>query len=245
MAARGRQLIGTTLFGILGFALAYTFLYEALRDAPAGVSMLTLAIVPLLTVLLGAGQRIERLHWFGLAGAVVAAVGIGIIAADQLRLDVPPLSIALLLLAASCQAESGLIVKRFPPGDPVAANGLGMLLGGALLAVAALVTRESFVVPTRPETWLATAYLIGPGSIGVFVLVLYVLARWTATATSYSFLLFPLVAVVFGAVLLREPIQPSFVIGGLIVAAGVYLGAIRRDRPTTRRPRPEPEPTTG
>ena len=43
---RGRQLVGTLLFGVLGFGLAYTFLYEALINAPAGTTMLTLAIVP-------------------------------------------------------------------------------------------------------------------------------------------------------------------------------------------------------
>jgi drug/metabolite transporter (DMT)-like permease len=225
---RGRQLIGTALFGFFGFALAYLLLYEALLDAPAGVTMLTLAIVPLLTVLLGATQGIERLRWLGLAGAAVAAVGIAIIAADQLSLNVPLLSIVLLIAAAMCQAEAGLVVKRFPPGDPMAANGIGMLLGGAILAVVALVSGERLLVPSRPETWLAMVYLIGPGSIAVFVLVLFVLGRWTASATSYAFLLFPMVAIAFGALLLGEPIQRSFLIGGLVVVAGVYLGAIRR-----------------
>jgi len=89
------------------------------------------------------------------------------------------------------------------------------------------------VVPGRFETWAAMAYLIGPGSVAVFVLVLVVLARWTASATSYAFLLFPLVAIVLGAVLLNEPVQPSFLVGGAIVLLGVYLGAVYRPR---RRP---------
>jgi drug/metabolite transporter (DMT)-like permease len=239
---RGSRLVGTLLFGLFGFGLAYTFLYEALKDAPAGTTMLTLAIVPLLTVLLAAAQRIERLRLPALAGAGIAAAGIVVVAADQASLNVPILALVLLLAAALCQAESGLVAKRFPPGDPVAANAIGMLLGAGLLAIVAIVTREPLVVPTRPDTWLAMAYLIGPGSIAVFVLVLYVLARWTASATSYAFLLFPLVAIVFGAILLGEPIRPSFLLGGAIVLAGVYLGAVRRPgRPaeaTTGEPAP-------
>ena len=74
------------------------------------------------------------------------------------------------------------------------------------------------------------AYLIGPGSIGVFMLALYVLARWTASATSYAFLLFPLVAIVLGAVLFAEPVQPSFLLGGAVVVVGVYIGAIYRPK---------------
>jgi drug/metabolite transporter (DMT)-like permease len=76
------------------------------------------------------------------------------------------------------------------------------------------------------------AYLIGPGSVAVFILALYILARWTASATSYAFLLFPLVAVVLGALMLDEPVQPTFVIGGAIVLAGVYIGAVHRPRRT-------------
>jgi drug/metabolite transporter (DMT)-like permease len=83
------------------------------------------------------------------------------------------------------------------------------------------------------------AYLIGPGSVAVFVLVLYVLGRWTASATSYAFLLFPFVAIAIGAALLNEPVQPSFLIGGAIVLAGVYLGAVYR--PKARRRADEPQ----
>ena len=233
---RGDRLIGTVLFGVFGFGLAYTFLYQALQDAPAGTTMLMLAIVPLLTILLAVIQGIERLRLLALAGAVVACIGILVVSADQLSLDVPLLALALLLTAAACQAESGIVVKRFPPGDPVVANAIGMLIGAGMLAAVALVTGEKVIIPTRPETWAAMAYVIGPGSIAVFVLVLYILARWTASATSYAFLLFPLVAITLGAVLLQEPVQPSFLAGGAIVLVGVYLGAVYRPRTRNRGP---------
>jgi drug/metabolite transporter (DMT)-like permease len=233
---RGPQLTGTVLFGVFAFGLAYTFLYQALKDAPAGTTMLMLAIVPLLTVLLAVAQGVERLRFLALAGAALAAVGIVVVGANQIDLKVPILSLALLGAAAACQAESGIVAKRFPPGDPVAANAIGMLLGAAMLAAIAIVTGEAIVVPTQPETWIAMAYLIGPGSIAVFVLVLYVLARWTASATSYAFLLFPLVAIAAGTLLLNEPVQPSFLAGGAIVLAGVYLGAVYRPNARAEEP---------
>ena len=225
---RGDQLLGTVLFGVFGFALAYFFLYQAIGDAGSGTTMTVLAIVPLLTVLLSVVHGIERPRLLGIVGALIAAAGIVIVAADQLSLNVPLLAIALLLAGATCQAESVVIVKRLPPGDPVAANAIGMLLGGTLLVAAGLVAQEPLTLPNQSDTLLAMAYLIGPGSIGVFMLALYVLARWTASATSYAFLLFPLVAIVLGAVLFAEPVQPSFVLGGAVVLVGVYVGAIYR-----------------
>jgi drug/metabolite transporter (DMT)-like permease len=225
---RGERLLGSALFGIVGFGLAYLCLYEALRDAPAGTTMVILSVVPLMTTVLAAAHGVERLRRLGLAGAAVASLGVLVVGADQVRLDVPVLALVLLIAAALCQAESGILVKRFPPGDPVAANAVAMLIGAVMLAAVALVSGEDLVVPSRPETWLAMTYLIGPGSIAVFILVLFVLARWTASATSYAFLLFPLVAIVFGWLLLDETIQPSFLAGGAIVLAGVYLGAVYR-----------------
>jgi drug/metabolite transporter (DMT)-like permease len=62
------------------------------------------------------------------------------------------------------------------------------------------------------------------------MLALYLLARWTASATSYAFLLFPLVAIALGALLFAEPVQPSFLLGGAVVVAGVYIGAIYRPK---------------
>ena len=224
----GDRLVGTVLFGVLGFGLAYTFLYQALVEANAGTTMLMLAVVPLLTVLLAAGQRVERLSWRTLAGALIAGAGILVVSADQISLDVPLVSLALLMLAAVCQAESGVVAKRWPPGDPVAANALGQLLGAAILAGVAVGTGERFVLPTRPDSWIAMAYLVLLGSIVLFLLVLFILARWTASATSYGFLLFPLVAIVLGALTLGEPVRPSFALGGIVVLLGVYVGALYR-----------------
>jgi drug/metabolite transporter (DMT)-like permease len=223
---RGHRLLGTVLFGLFGFALAYFFLYQAIGDAGSGTTMVVLAIVPLLTVLLSVVHGIEQPRLLGIVGALIAVAGIVIVAADQLGLDVPLAALGLLFAGATCQAESVVIVKRLPPGDPVAANALGMLLGGTLLVLVSLVAQEPLELPTQADTLLGMAYLIGPGSIGVFMLALYVLARWTASATSYAFLLFPLVAIVLGAVLFAEPVQPSFLLGGAVVILGVYVGAI-------------------
>jgi drug/metabolite transporter (DMT)-like permease len=229
-APRDDRLIGSVLFGVFGFGSPMPSCTRRLKDAPAGTTMLMLAVVPLLTVLLAAAQGIERPRMLGLAGAGLAAIGIVVVSANQVGLDVPMLALALLIAAAACQAEAGIVVKRFPPGDPVAANAIGMLLGAGMLALVAVATGEAFLVPTRLETWVAMVYLIGPGSIAVFVLVLYVLARWTASATSYAFLLFPLVAIALGAALLNEPVQPTFLVGGAIVLVGVYVGAVYRPR---------------
>jgi drug/metabolite transporter (DMT)-like permease len=109
-----------------------------------------------------------------------------------------------------------------------------MAVGGGLLLALSAILGEPWVVPSQPATQLSLLYLIVFGSIAVFVLYLVVLDRWTATAASYVLLIAPLVTVVLGVVILGEPISPSFLVGGALVLAGVYVGAF------TAGPEPAP-----
>jgi drug/metabolite transporter (DMT)-like permease len=68
-------------------------------------------------------------------------------------------------------------------------------------------------------------YLILAGSVVMFYLFVYVLSRWTASAASYSILLFPLVATVLAAWLAKETVTLPFILGGAIVLVGVWVGA--------------------
>ena len=89
---------------------------------------------------------------------------------------------------------------------------------------------ESFAIPQATSTWVAQAYLITFGTVGVFALYLFVLSRWTASATSYEFVLAPVVAIALAAWLFDEAITVGFLIGSVLVLVGVYLGALRPAR---------------
>jgi drug/metabolite transporter (DMT)-like permease len=227
---RGQRLLGTILYGLFNFGLPYLFLYWSLRDAPAGTVQVLLAVVPLMTVFLAVAHGVERFRPLGLVGSLVAAGGIVLVFRDQATLDVPVLALLAVLVGAFCFAETGVLVKRIPPGDPVAANAIGMLLGGGVLLAVSLLVGEPQALPLRTETWVAAGYLVLFGSVAVFVLVLYVLERWTASATSYGFLLAPFVTIALGAALLGEALQPVFLLGGGLVLIGVYIGAFYRPK---------------
>jgi O-acetylserine/cysteine efflux transporter len=225
------NLVGIVIFGLLNFGLTYVFLYTGLRSAPAGTASVITALVPLLTVTLAVVHRIERFRPADLVGSLIAAAGIAIVFSNQVSLNVPIPALVELVGAAACLAENGVLVKRFPPGDPIAAMAIAIPIGATSLAVLSVLSGEPWVVPSHPETWLSLGYLVVFGSIVGFSLMLYVLARWTASANSYGFLLSPLVTVALGSVILGETVQPAFVLGGALVLAGVYVAAILRSRP--------------
>jgi drug/metabolite transporter (DMT)-like permease len=58
--------------------------------------------------------------------------------------------------------------------------------------------------------------------------VYYVLSHWDTSATAYSFFLFPMATVIIAAWLAGEVVTLSFLIGGSLMLAGVWLGGIRR-----------------
>ena len=69
------------------------------------------------------------------------------------------------------------------------------------------------------------------GSVG-FLLYLVVLRYWAASRASYGFVIMPFVTVLLSAWLDSEPVGVGLVLGGLLVLAGVYVGALRPARIT-------------
>jgi len=88
------------------------------------------------------------------------------------------------------------------------------------------VLGEPKPLPTATATWAVQLYVIVVGSVGVFGLLLFVLRRWTASATSYQTVLSPPATIILAALLLGEPVSRGLVLGAAVVMAGVYVGVI-------------------
>ena len=223
---KGRSLTGALIFGSLQFGISYALMYWSLLQVPAGLFQVILALVPLLTFLFAIAHRQEAFQWRVLAGGLLAVGGIAIIFRDRLIDNVPLLSLLGVVLAAACIAESVVLFKTFPKTHPITTNALAMAMGAAILFAISWFAREAPALPTMPATWTALLYLILFGSVGTFVLALYVLSRWTASATSYSLVLMPIVTVLFASWLADEKVTVALLIGGLLVLSGVYVGAL-------------------
>ena len=222
---RGRALGGAFVYGILSFLVAYAFFYWGSQEVPAGLGGTIMASVPLLTVMLAAAHRLERLRLRGVLGAMVALAGIALMSSGALAGDVSLVSVLAVLVAAGAAAESGIVLKLLPSAHPVVTNAIGMSVGAMLLLVLSSVAGESWEMPVSPSVRAAIIYLT-IASPFLFMLVVYVIQRWTATGASYQFVLFPIVSVIGGALLLGEDVTSSLLFGAPLVLAGVYIGAL-------------------
>ncbi|MCI0344435.1 MAG: DMT family transporter [Chloroflexi bacterium] len=238
---RGRALLGSVIFGIFNFTLFYALLYQALLSVPAGLTMVILALAPLLTLVLAVVVGQERLRATAIAGAVIAVVGIALVFREGIGAGVPVGPALLVLGGAAAIAVASVVVKGFPAVDPFANNLVAMSVGALGLVGLSGVAGEAWVVPGRADTWLALAYLVVLGSVALFVLVVYVIGRWSASASSYAVVLMPLITVPTAALLAGEAVTPAFLLGSAIVLAGVYLGTSATL--TQRKAPPDAAPT--
>ncbi len=238
---RGQAFLGAVLFGTLSVGLAFSLVAWGLVEIPASTYQVLMAMVPLLTLLLAFIQGIERIRWQGILGSLLAVGGIAVVVggAGGGGLSIP--HILAIIAAAVCLAEAGVIVKKFPRSHPIAMNAISMTIGALILGTISLITNEPWVLPTQTSTWIALGYLIVFVTVFVFLLYLYVLGRWTASGTSYGFVIIPLVTVIVASTLAGEQITLSFVAGGVLVLAGVLVGALLPSKPPSH---PEPAPIT-
>jgi drug/metabolite transporter (DMT)-like permease len=242
-----RELPGTLLFGVLGFAGFFAFGYWALVYLPAGIAGTLAASVPLLTMLFAAAHGLEALTLRGLAGSGIAMAGIAVMLGAPSAAGVALGPVLSVLAAAACDAEANVVVKKLPLGHPVTTNAVAMLAGSLILLAMSAIVRESWFLPGDASTRGALIFLVTLGSVVLFVLFLWTIKRWTASGMSFMFVLMPVVATVLGIFILDEPVTAAGVAGGALVLAGVYVGALS-GRPTPAAPPsvvPEASPVEG
>jgi drug/metabolite transporter (DMT)-like permease len=228
---RGRALVGALIYGLMTIGISYAFLYWGLVYVPASLAIVMLTLGPLFTFLFAWAHGQESFRWRGLLGAIVAFVGVVIGLGAEIGASIPLLAMGALMMGVAAGSEGTVIYKSYPRSNAVAVNALALSSGGVFLLLISLIAGETWMLPVTQATWIAYGYLVIGGSVMMFYALLYVLDRWTASATSYALLLVPIATFILAAWLLDEQITPRFLMGSLVVAVGVWLGAFSQPNP--------------
>jgi drug/metabolite transporter (DMT)-like permease len=224
-----RQLAGAIAYGLFAFAGFFAFVYLGLVRAPAAIGQTVLALNPLVTMFLAAVLGMEAVRSGAVLGAAISLAGVGVAFGAASQLQVPVTSLLALLAGTTSFAIGGIVARRVRGADPIYQNLVATAVGSAILLGLSAASGEVWRLPTSAGTWLAFLYLVGPGTVVVFLLLLLLLRRWTATAVSYQFVLAPIVSITLAAVVLGEPVGLGLLAGAALVIAGVYQ-AIRTPR---------------
>jgi drug/metabolite transporter (DMT)-like permease len=213
---------------------------------PSGVAAVLVATVPLWMIVFAwpvERQRVTARSAAGLAvglGGVVILVGAGLTGGRM--------SGVFIVIGASAAWGFGSVLShRLPvPANAMLAAAIEMLAGGVVLLAVAAATGEFSRVhwSSVPATsWIALAYLIGPGSILAFTAYGYALSHLpVATVSTYAYVN-PVVAVLAGIAFLGEQFSWREGLGAALVVASVVI-ILNRPRTAPAVPEQAGQPLT-
>lgn len=224
-------------------ALPFALLTWGLQTVPsafAGVSMATVAIFVL--PLAHAFVPGEAMTWpriggvlLGFAGVVVL-IGPGAFAGGGAA-ELLPGRLAC-LGAAGCYAIASVLTRLCPPTDAIRLS-FWMTAGGAAMLLPVALAVDG-VPPMPPALPLVTLIALGIFPTGLANLIRVLIVRSVGpgfmSLTAYQV---PVWSVIFGAVILSEPIPPSMVTALALILAGIAMTQWR-GVPSLRRPPPPP-----
>jgi len=230
----GRELSGAVVFGVLVFGLNFGLMYWGLLEVQPGMAQVIAASIPLVTMLIAVLFRQEVFSRRSLIGSLVALGGILLIFAEQIQTNVEWHHLLAIFGAVVCVSFASVFIKIFPQAHPVSNSAVGSVAGTIVLFLAVLIFKEPMVLPVKAATWGSLVFLIVLGSVAFPILMLFILGRWKASAANYAFVLIPIVTLTASAWINHERLTLPLLLGGLLVIAGTWFGALRA------APKPEP-----
>jgi drug/metabolite transporter (DMT)-like permease len=158
---------------------------------------------------------------------LLGVLGVGAIFADQLSVTGRAAFVGCLAVTASavCVALGYVLVRRHGTHLRPIELTTGQMLVGLLPLLAIALAREGNPLVVRWTTPAAVSvlYLALAGSVAAFWLNYWLLKRVGATKLLAMSLIEPLIAVVLGAIVLREALPAWTVLGGSCILASTWM----------------------
>ncbi|MGN8342321.1 DMT family transporter [Pseudomonas sp. SMV71] len=222
-----RQVLVMAIIGLTQTTAVMSLLFLAMRTVSASTAAILLFTNP---VWVAVGNRLffaQPLKANRLSGLVTGLIGVALAIGADFAKDPQPgawIGVTLGLGAAVSWAAATLIIKRNPVPVGTWTLSFWQLLIGALGALAcALVAGEHWPDHLSIQQWGWFAWLAIPASTGSFGLWFVALKRADATSISGWLFLAPMFAVLLSWVVLDIQLSVWQCIGGLLVAASIWL----------------------
>lgn len=211
--------------------LPFTMLSWAQQHVTSGFAGITMAMVPLFTVSLAhvllPGERMTR---YKVAGFVIGLVGVVIlIGTDALNTGgaaLEPIARFVCIASTLSYAIGSIITRRCPPVDPIAFSTLALLLASVMILPVALLVEGVPTVMPPASALMALAYLgLLPTAFATLILVHVIRTAGPTflTLTNYHV---PVWSVIFGTLILAEPLPPQFMIALAVILLGLLISRI-------------------
>jgi drug/metabolite transporter (DMT)-like permease len=231
------------VLGLINGALPFTLIAWGQKHIDSGVAATVNATIPIFVVLLAIRFRpSERATGLRLVGILAGLVGVAVLTGGQPDVGLWAIAGVLAVVVASVSyAAGGLYGQLRLEGTPGPVLATASMVGGALILLPLAVLQ----FPTELPSWEAAASLAALTVLGTVLgqLVLYrTLRLHGASRLSLVTYLMPIVAILWGVLLLNEPITAGLVLGLALILLGVGVGSggVRLPRRTAAPAAPRP-----
>jgi drug/metabolite transporter (DMT)-like permease len=225
---RDRRAYGHLLvMGVINITLPFTLITWAEQSVDSALAAILNSTVPLMVIVIAPLFLLdEPIRLNGLVGLAVGFAGVVLIVSPGLAGAAGTLPGQLALLGSSLSYAIGNVyarrnVRGLPPMIPAVFQVTVALVIVAVLALALERPWET----SRPdlEGWFSVVWLGILGSGLAYLAYFRLLSRWGATRTSLVAYMLPVVGIVLGFLVRREPIDSTLIAGTALVIAGVAL----------------------
>ena len=223
---------GTLKAGLLAgflFAVEFAFIYGGLGHTNASRMVVFIYLTPVLTALglhfLVAGERLHPAQWLGVlvafGGVVLAFFNSG---KNTLVGDLCGIA------AAFFWSATTVLIRATSLAQASATKTLFYQLGvsAALLPIFAFLLNEPGITVLTPLALVSLAFQAVIVAFLSYLAWFWLLGRYLAARLSVFSFLSPMFGVLFGVVLLSEPLGPQFAIAAGLVGLGIVLVNLRR-----------------
>jgi len=219
------------LLGVINSGIPATMYSVAAQVLPAGYSAIFNATTPLMGVLIGGLFFSERLTPSKVAGVCLGLLGVGVLTrAGPVVFDLALLMGALAcLLATTCYGFAGFLARRWLDqrgGLDSRLSALGSMLGATLFLLPFFAYSAISQPPASWGGWQVWLSLLGLGLVcTAFAYILYfrlLTSIGPVKSMTVTFMIPPF-GVLWGALLLDEPLSMAHVYGGVLIAGALWL----------------------
>lgn len=235
-----RYLIPLCVVALVNAALPYFLIAFGEERIASGTASILNASTPLFAVALTAvipGIAHERLTWGRVIGALIGFAGVIVLVGPE-AFKQNDLSVGFFacLGGAASYAVGGVAARIGLRGAPVIVQAVGVNAAGFLFLLPIVLITG---LPSQPPSTAAILSVLALSLLGTSVALLlyyWLLARVGVTRTSIVTYLLPGTALIWGAVLLSEPITLNEALGLLLILIGiaainnVYAAIFRRQK---------------
>ena len=216
----------------------------------SGVAALMVGASPLWMILIDWVRGTARPSWVVVVGVLVGFAGIAVLVGPAeltgLHGSIDPLGAVVLLLASIFWAIGSLYSRKAElPSSALLGTAMEMLTGGAALALVGTLSGEwarlNLSAVTLPSL-LGLGYLIIFGSLVGFTAYTWLLRVAPTTLVSTYAYVNPVVAILMGNLLAREPLTPRILLAAAVIVGAVALITFTQPLSSKKAPADIPRP---